>query len=111
MNYYIFPGLDKKVQRRFLIGEVNSIINVTCSLFNVDPEDVISTNRKRIYTEPRQIAMYFIRNKTNLSFAKIGKIFSDRDHSTVHYSVDLVKDMIDINKRFRKKIEELEKLI
>lgn len=110
MNYYVFPGIEKKVQRRYLLGNIDHIINVVCEMFNVDVEDVKSRSRKRNFTEPRQIAIYFIRQKTNLSLKKIGAIFS-RDHSTVINSIEVVTDSIDVNKRFCKKIEILESLI
>ena len=34
----------------------------------------------------RQIAMYLIRGMTNLPVVEIGKVFDNRDHSTVLYS-------------------------
>lgn len=110
MNYYVFPGLDKKIQRRYLLGDINHIINIVCDTFNVEVEDVKSRSRKRDFTEPRQIAIYFIRQKTNLSLKMIGRIFS-RDHSTVINSIEVVTDSIQVNKRFSKKIEQLERLI
>jgi chromosomal replication initiator protein len=110
MNYYVFPGIEKKVQRRYLLGNIDHIINVVCECFNVDAQDVKSKSRKRTFAEPRQIAIYFIRQKTSLSLKKIGLIFS-RDHSTVINSIEVVTDSIQVNKRFCKKIEQLESLI
>lgn len=110
MNYYVFPGLDKKIQRRYLLGDINHIINIVCDTFNVEVDDVKSRSRKRTFTEPRQIAIYFIRQKTNLSLKNIGRIFL-RDHSTIINSIEVVTDSIQVNKRFNKKIEQLERLI
>lgn len=42
---------------------------------------------------PRQIAMYLIRNMTNLSLKEIGREFG-RDHSTVHSSLEKLDAMV-----------------
>ncbi len=39
----------------------------------------------------RQIAMYLIRSMTNLPVVEIGKVFDNRDHSTVLYSLKQVE--------------------
>lgn len=110
MNYYIFPGLDKKVQKKYLLGNVDHIINVVCELFGVAESDVKSKSRQRIFTEPRQIIIYFLRLKTELSLKKIGEIFS-RDHSTIIYSSQFVNEAMEVDKKFRAKVERIESLI
>lgn len=42
--------------------------------------------RKQRYARPRQIAMYLSRAMTDNSYPVIGRLFGDRDHTTVLYA-------------------------
>ena len=110
MNYYTFPGLEKKEQRKFLLGNIDHIINVVCDMFEITTDDVKSSSRQRIYTEPRQIIIYFLRQKTELSFKMIGEMFK-RDHSTIIYSCQFIESAMSVDKKFRAKVERIESLI
>ncbi len=60
---------------------------LTASVFEVsraELESPIRTNRLAI---PRAVAMQIIRKNTRLSLPKIGKIFGNRDHSSVRSAV------------------------
>lgn len=111
MKYYVFAGLDEKSQRIFAAGKINHIFDSVCKLFEVTPEEVKSHSRKRMYAEPRQIIMYFLRNKFGLYLKEIGELFGNRDHSTVFYSIGLVEEFIQVDKRFKAKIEQIEELL
>ena len=52
-------------------------------------EEAVIRGQQRIRdaVAARQIAMYLIRSMTNLSLDEIGKVFDNRDHSTVLYSI------------------------
>lgn len=52
------------------------------------PEDTIrGTLKNKITSEARRIAMYLIRQITNMSLPDIGKVFGGKDHTTVLYAV------------------------
>jgi chromosomal replication initiator protein len=40
---------------------------------------------------PRQVAMYMLKQLTDLSYPEIGKQFNDKHHSTVMYAVEKVQ--------------------
>lgn len=66
------------------------IIQVISTHFGIFPEDVLGKSQTKECTTPRQIAMYFCREKLKLPYKKIGDIF-DRDHSTVITSVKCIE--------------------
>ena len=55
--------------------------------------DIKSKSNARQIVIPRQVAMYLCKRLTDLSFPEIGKLFNDKHHSTVMYSVDKVAEM------------------
>lgn len=66
------------------------IISQVCKFYSID-EMVLRGNKKNKGTaEARQVAMYLIRQLTNLSLPDIGREFN-RDHSTVLHSIRKVE--------------------
>jgi len=55
--------------------------------------------------------MYFVKKHTKLSLAQIGAQIGNRNHSTVLHSCNAVKNLAEVDKRFRADIEEIERLL
>ena len=55
----------------------------------------------------RQIAMYLIRSITNLSPDIIGRLFNNRDHTTVMYSIIQVEKKMKKDPAFAETVKEL----
>ncbi len=68
----------------------NLIISQVCKFYGVDEMVLRSNLKTKGITEPRQIAMYLVRQLTNLSTPEIGQEFN-RDHSTVIYGIRKVE--------------------
>ena len=74
-----------------------SLIIAEVSRFYSIEENVLrGTLKDKVTAEARQIAMYLIRELTNLSFPDIGKEFG-KDHTTVIHSCKKVKSMLQNN--------------
>ena len=84
------------------------IIKAVATRYNVSPESVKGKRRTNNIVVPRQIAMYLIRNLTGLPLAEIGKYFGNRDHTTVLYAFDRVKDMIETDAEIARAVQDLE---
>ncbi len=54
---------------------------------------------------PRQVAMYLCRKLTELSYPEIGRLFNDKHHSTVMYSVEKIERMIEDDADFRRVVD------
>lgn len=83
------------------------IQEVVCDYFNIKREDLLSKTRRREIALPRQIAMYFSKEYTNATFTKIGEEMGGKDHSTVMYACDQIKDMSKIDKEVKKFVKDL----
>ena len=70
------------------------VISVAAEYFDVTPEEICSSSRSRPLVTARQIAMYICRELTDLSLPNIGKKFGGRDHSTVIYANNKVRELM-----------------
>lgn len=64
---------------------VENIQKAVAEYFSITLDELLSKSRKRIYSRPRQIAMYLCKTLTQRSLPDIGRRFS-RDHTTVMHA-------------------------
>lgn len=65
---------------------IDVIQRVVAEHFKLKPADMKSKKRKRVFSVPRQIAMYLSRTIGNASYPEIGEKFGGKDHTTVMYA-------------------------
>jgi len=115
MDANIYCGLDFDTQLEFRyklpIGEAGAITRTVFDYLGVDLLMATSKGRYRHEVEARQIAMYILTLKTHASLKEIGRYFGGRDHSTVIYAKETVLDLMDTNKFFKHKVEEILALV
>lgn len=81
--------------------KINCIKQVVAESCGITASDLI-IKRTRRYSKERQLAMYLMREMTDLSFLDIGIVFC-RHHSTVMHAHEAVKWLVnknDINKNY-----------
>jgi len=83
------------------------IQEIVCDYFGIQREQLLSKTRKREIALPRQLAMYFAKEYTNATFTKIGEEMGGKDHSTVMYACDTIRDVSKIDKELKKYIKDL----
>ncbi|GAB6099669.1 chromosomal replication initiator protein DnaA [Halanaerocella petrolearia] len=86
---------------------VELIKKIVAEYYDIKLKDMESKKRTRAIAFPRQIAMYFTRELTELSSPQIGNKFGGRDHSTVLHAYDKIKKKISTEPEFKKEINEL----
>ncbi len=97
----------KKAKR----NDVNNIISVIASAYNVSADELVGKSRKSEIVFPRQIAMYIARDITELSYEKIGLYFGNRNHSTVVSSFEKISKLIQCDENLAKTIVNLKEKI
>ena len=90
---------------------IDSIKEAVSKYFNISVDDIHSKKKSSDIAIPRQIAMYFARVHTDLSYPKIGESFGGRDHSTVIYAYEKILKAKKANKEIREAVDALEKII
>lgn len=90
---------------------VEKIIEEVSRTFGVASNDIRSTKRSATISNARQIAMYVVRDVTQMSMSNIGEEFGGRDHSTVVYAIQQVEKSMENNKKNKSVIEDIIKNI
>ena len=70
------------------------IIVSTAEYFKLTVDDLYGSSRSQQIAQARQIAMYLCREKTKLSLPNIGKLFGNRDHTTVMYACKKIAELM-----------------
>ena len=70
---------------------VEKIIEEVARTYLVSPEDIRSSKRSANISSARQVAMYIVREITQMPMTAIGEEFGGRDHSTVVYAIQQVE--------------------
>jgi len=86
------------------------ILKCVSEFFGVSIEDLISRNRRKEVVEPRQIAMYLLRDISELSYPYIGEKMG-RDHTTAIHSFEKINQEINRNPALNQKILTIKDLI
>jgi chromosomal replication initiator protein len=101
----ISPILNPPVQTIKTSSEV--ILDTVANTFNVAIEDLKGNSRRREISWSRQIAMYLMRQHTDLSLPRIGEEFGGKDHTTVMYSCDKIAQMRETDPALDRKLRQL----
>ena len=91
--------------------EPEHILNTIAQQFGVSMEELLSHNRSQRIAFPRQVAMYMLREESELSLPKIGEILGGRDHTTVMYGHDKITDLLDRDKNLRRQIVNIQEIL
>lgn len=68
-----------------------TVLKSVADFYNISANDLIKRSRKKEVVKPRQIAMYLLREETQLSFPEIGQKLGGRDHSTVIHACEKIR--------------------
>ncbi len=109
-------NLAKEIIQKFVTQEtkgitVENIAKLVADHFQVPLDTLSSKTRKRKVVIARQLSMYLAKNYTENSLQNIGNNFGGKDHSTVIYSINTVKDLMDTDTLFKETVAELEKKV
>jgi chromosomal replication initiator protein len=85
------------------------ILRVVAAHYGLKVTDIKQKSNAKTIAFPRQVAMYLCKDLTDLSYPEIGKLFGDKHHSTVMYSVQQIKKMMDADAQFARTVEALGK--
>jgi chromosomal replication initiator protein len=86
---------------------IPKIISEVATIYAISTEDILSLKRSSTVSLARQICCYIIKEVTNLSYKSIGLEIGGRDHSTVIYYIDKVKQKMEEDTHTKELITDL----
>ena len=91
--------------RRVTIEEIQKKV---AEHYGLRVTDMTSSRRARTVARPRQVAMYLSKQLTDRSLPEIGRMFGNRDHTTVMHAVKRVIELMAGDSEFRESVELLQ---
>ncbi len=83
----------------------DKILSKIAQKYDISVEDIKGSKRSRDIAMPRHIAIYLIREMTNMSFPQLGKLFG-RDHTTILNSYQTVVEKMKEDPFFEAEVKE-----
>jgi len=83
--------LKDMVKEIYRVVTPASILSKVAAHFNITKEDLKKSKRSKNLVFPRQIAMYLLRELTELSLPEIGGVFGAKHHTTILYAAKKIK--------------------
>ncbi len=90
---------------------VEKIIAEVANIYGVSPDDIRSNKRTSQISTARKVAVYLVREITQLPLQQIGEEFGGRDHSTIVYAVNNVSENLKKDENMRDTIDTITKII
>lgn len=89
---------------------VDKVFSAVFNKYNISKEELLGSKRNKDIAHARHIAIYLIREITEMSFPNLGKLFN-RDHTTVMNSCELIAAKVAKDPLFNMELTELSKEI
>lgn len=87
---------------------VDLILNKVGAHYGLKTKEICSASRKQNIALARQVTMYLAQKHTGQSYSRIGLFIGKRDHSTVLHSCTVIERRINVDKTFRRELEDIE---
>lgn len=101
----ILSGLIQSPKRKATTPE--RILETVANFYNIDQKMLLDRCRKKEVVNPRQIAMYLMREEIQTSFPSIGEHFGGRDHTTAMHAYDKIKKESSASETLRQELNLL----
>ena len=88
--------------------DATAIVKAVAQQFHTTVEALKGKRRTNVIVVPRQTAMYLCRSLTEMALTDVGKAFGGRDHTTVLYACERVREMMDVDPEYKRTVEDLE---
>jgi len=92
-----------------IMSNIEDVITLVAGYYNVTPEDIIGSGRKREFMIPRQVCMYIIRHELHQSFERIGEQFGGRNHTTVMHACEKMNGYLKYDQRLVRDVNALKR--
>ena len=105
----VLRKIIKQVENEDITAE--DILKAVSAKTGIRLSDIKSHKKNKNIVLSRQIAMYLTRKMTTLSFPDIGEKVGGRDHSTVIYATNKIRQNMESDPSLKNMIEEIEDIL
>jgi len=96
--------LGNSFKKRKVVATPRKILKTVGTYYTVKQKDLKGKRRTKEIVRPRQVAMYLLRNLTELPLTQIGDLLGGRDHTTVMHGVGKIEKLLEENLQIREQV-------
>lgn len=85
----------------------NEVVRRVAEAYGIPLDRMLGRDRSHEVALPRQIAMYLLREESNISLPQIGEALGGRDHTTIMYGCEKIADLLERDDRLRRRVVEI----
>lgn len=85
----------------------NRVFEVICNHYRINKDELLGKKREKNIVLARQVVMYLLQKKYNLSTPKIGKLLGNRNHTTVIHGCKTIEKSFCRDKYLRDQVNSL----
>ena len=90
---------------------VEEVLEAVCMHFNVTMASLMGTSRAREISQARHMAIYLCKEYTSHSLTEIGSRLGNRSHSTILHSINMMRNLIDIDPVARHQVKQIQAIL
>ena len=103
--------IEKNLRQTFKNISPLQIIRAVSGFFEITEKEISDHSRRKELVEPRQIAMYLLKDVLGMSYSDIGNKLGKRDHSTVIHACEKISKKINIDPKLNQKVILLREIV
>ncbi len=89
----------------------SAVIKAVANFYHISEEDLRGKCKKKEIVIPRQICCYLMLDLLSMPLTKVGHEMGGRDHTTVMHARNKIADMIRLNDRIAKEVDDIKNII
>ncbi len=89
----------------------NEVVKMVAGFYNIEEDSIYKKTRKKEIIKPRQVVMYILREEFNISYPSIGEKMGGRDHTTVIYSCEKIREDLKNDSTLAQEINQIKSMI
>lgn len=93
------------------VANYKKIIQVVAEFYDLKEKDLLSSSRKKEIVEPRQVAMFLLRELLKSSYPFIGRKLGGKDHTTAIHACGKIVKEIENNENLNNEIDLIKQRI
>ncbi|MFM7469531.1 MAG: chromosomal replication initiator protein DnaA [Vampirovibrionales bacterium] len=86
---------------------LDTILEVVSQYFHLTPKDIVGSSRQKDIAHARHMAIFMMRDITQMSFPKIGSFLSHRKHTTILYAYEKMKADVVKHPHLKRQMQEI----
>lgn len=107
LNLTFIKNVCSQARKERFQASPKKILAIIQKNYQLPTASFLGSSRKKNCLLPRQIAMYLLRDIGGLSLSAIGRLFDNRDHSTVIHSIEKINALAERDSQMEKELNFL----